>query len=215
MAATVAGMSLAATERAALADALDAAGPDRPTLCGDWTTRDLLAHLLVRERQPWAAPGILVSALAPLTEKAMGSYAGTPWGELVETFRAGPPVWSPYRLPRVDALVNAAEHFVHHEDVRRGAAGWEPRPPDPRRDAELWAIVGRFGKVLYRRSPVGVAVALTDGRRHVVRSGPGLVTIVGEPGELLLHAFGRAAVRVTVEGADADVEAMTAAPRGL
>lgn len=41
-------MSLATTERSAICDAFLAAGPDRPTLCAGWTTRDLLAHLLVR-----------------------------------------------------------------------------------------------------------------------------------------------------------------------
>lgn len=208
-------MSLAATERAALADALDAAGPDRPTLCGDWATRDLLAHLLVRERQPWAAPGILVPALAALTERAMRGYADDPWSELVGLFRSGPPAWSPYRVPKVDALVNGAEHFVHHEDVRRGEPGWEPREPDAVRDAELWAIVGRMGRILYRRSPVGVAVARPGGEQRVVTTGTGLVTITGEPGELMLHAFGRAAVRVEVTGVAADVEAMSAAPRGI
>ena len=45
-------MSLASRERAALSDDLLRIGPDRPTLCEGWKTRDLLAHLLVRERQP-------------------------------------------------------------------------------------------------------------------------------------------------------------------
>jgi uncharacterized protein (TIGR03085 family) len=208
-------MSLAAAERAALADTLDAAGPDRPTLCAGWTSRDLLAHLLVRERRPLAAPGILVPALAPLTERAMRSWADRPWAETVELFRAGPPLWSPYRLPRVDALVNGAEHFVHHEDVRRGEPGWEPRPPDAARDRGIWAILGRAARMLYRRSPVGVTLRRPDGRELPARPGASGVTITGEPGELLLHAFGRSEARVAVEGAQDDVTAMTSAPRGI
>ncbi|MGQ0572693.1 MAG: TIGR03085 family metal-binding protein [Pseudonocardia sp.] len=207
-------MSLAATERAALADTLDA-GPDRPTLCEGWTTRDLLAHLLVRERQPWVAPGILLPVLAPLTERAMNGYAGTPWADMVQAFRSGPPLWSPYRLPRMDTLLNGAEHFVHHEDVRRGSPGWEPREPDARRDRELWAILRRVGKLLYRRSPVGVVAQRPDGTQTVVHDRPGRVAVTGEPGELLLHAFGRSAVRVQVTGAEPDVAAMSGAPRGL
>lgn len=206
-------MSLASAERAAICDAFTAVGPDRPTLCAGWTTRDLLAHLLVRERQPWAAPGILVPALAPITDRAMAGYAATPWQAMVEQLRGGAPIWSPYRIGAVDALVNAAEFFVHHEDVRRGEPGWEPRPADPRRDRELWQVLGRVGRVLYRRSPAGVVLQRPDGAQHVL--GAGVVTLVGEPGELLLHAFGRDAVRVDTRGAPADVAAFAAVARGL
>ena len=52
--------SLARTERAALADLLAQLGPDEPTLCGDWTTRDLAAHLAIRERRPDALPGVAI-----------------------------------------------------------------------------------------------------------------------------------------------------------
>ena len=53
-------MSLASRERAALCDLFAEVGPDAPTLCAGWTTRDLAAHLLVRERRPWASAGIVV-----------------------------------------------------------------------------------------------------------------------------------------------------------
>ena len=84
-------MSLARAERAALCATLDHTDPAQPTLCGDWTTRDLLAHLLVRERQPWSAVGVVVPALAGVTDRAMRGYAGTPWPELVDLLRSGPP----------------------------------------------------------------------------------------------------------------------------
>ncbi|WP_300018960.1 TIGR03085 family metal-binding protein [Pseudonocardia sp.] len=208
-------MSLATEERAAICDEFDRAGPDRPTLCGGWNTRDLLAHLLVRERKPWAAPGILLAALAPVTEHAMASYAGTDWGVMVDELRAGAPVWSPYRIGAVDDLANGAEFFVHHEDVRRGEPGWAPRPPDAARDAQLWALLRRMGRVLHRASPVGIVVRTPGGEQHVLRTGPGLVTVVGEPGELVLHAFGRDAVEVELEGSAADVAALASASRGL
>ncbi|HVL82685.1 MAG TPA: TIGR03085 family metal-binding protein [Pseudonocardia sp.] len=208
-------MSLASDERAAICESFEHAGPDRRTLCAGWTTRDLLAHLLVRERQPWVAPGILVPALAPLTERAMNRYAGTPWREMVSLLRAGPPRWSPYRPGVVDAFVNGAEFFVHHEDVRRGEPGWEPRPPDRARDEPLWALLRRAGRVLYRHSPVGVALRRPDGAQQVVRAGDGLVTVVGEPGELVLHAFGRDAARVELDGAPDDVAAFATASRGV
>jgi uncharacterized protein (TIGR03085 family) len=208
-------MSLATDERAAICDEFDRAGPDRPTLCDGWTTRDLLAHLLVRERKPWAAPGILVPALAPVTEHAMAAYADVEWESMVDELRSGAPVWSVYRIGAVDDFANGAEFFVHHEDVRRGEPGWAPRPPDATRDAQLWELLLRMGRVLHRGSPVGLVVRTPSGRQHVLRTGPGVVTIVGEPGELVLHAFGRDAARVELEGSAADVAALAAGSRGL
>ena len=208
-------MSLARAERAALSDTLDRTDPDRPTLCAGWTARDLLAHLLVRERQPWASVGMFVPALSGVTDQAMRSYADTPWPELVDELRSGPPSWSPTRLPKVDEAVNGAELYIHHEDVRRGAPGWEPRPADDTRDAALWALVTRMGRLLYRRSPVGVAVRRPGGGQAVIKTGPGLVTVEGEPGEILLHGSGREAARVELHGDPADVTALTASPRGF
>jgi uncharacterized protein (TIGR03085 family) len=207
-------MSLASRERAALSDELERVGPDRPTLCAGWTTRDLLAHLLVRERQPWAAAGIAIPALAAVTDRAMGGYRDLAWAEAVQLFRGGPPVWSPMRIGRVDAAANGMEYFVHHEDVRRGEPGWEPREPDEERDGELWAGACRMGMLL-RRCPVGVVLARPSGERHVVKTGPGVVTVVGEPGELVLFAFGRDAARVELQGEPGDIEALTGTPRGV
>jgi uncharacterized protein (TIGR03085 family) len=207
-------MSLASRERAALSDELERVGPDRPTLCAGWTTRDLLAHLLVRERQPLAAAGIMIPALVAVTERAMGGYRDLPWAEAVQLFRGGPQAWSPMRVERVDAAANGMEFFVHHEDIRRGEPGWEPREPDVERDAELWAGARRMGMLL-RRSPVGVVLARPSGERHVVKTGPGVVIVVGEPGELVLFAFGRDAVRVELQGEPDDVEALTGTPRGV
>ena len=207
-------MTLATAERAAICAEFAAVGPDRPTLCGDWSTRDLLAHLLVRERQPWSSGGILVKALEPLTEKAMRGYAATPWAEMIESLRAGPPIWSPFWIGVVDRFANAAEFFVHHEDVRRGEPGWSPRPPDADRDAEVWSIVKRMGSSMHRSSPVGVRLRTPRGREIVARSGRG-VTVVGEPGELLLQAFGRSAVEVEIVGDPDDVVAFGTAGRGF
>lgn len=214
-AASVAPVSLATDERAALSDTLEKLGPDRPTLCEGWTTRDLLAHLLVRERQPWAAPGIVVPALQPLTQKGMAGYADTSWESMIGELREGAPPWSPYRIGKVDEVANGAEFFVHHEDARRGEPGWEPRPSDSGRDEQLWALATRMGRLLLRRSPVGVVLRRPEGAAHVVKSGPGLVTLVGDPGEIVLHLFGRDAARVEVEGIASDVELYKSASRGL
>lgn len=210
-----AGVSLAVDERAAICDEFERAGPDRPTLCEGWTSRDLLAHLLVRERQPWTSPGILVPALASITQNAMDGYSGTAWPNMVDELRKGPPPWSPFRIGKVDEVANGAEFFVHHEDLRRGEAGWELRTSDLDRDAQLWSLLGSMSRILFRRSPVGLVLQRPEGAQQVVATGQGLVTVVGDPGELVLHAFGRDAARVEVTGLPADVEAHRAAPKGL
>lgn len=62
-------MTAASRERAALVNTMRAVGPDGATLCVGWTTRDLAAHLVLRERRPDAAAGILVPALAGYTAR--------------------------------------------------------------------------------------------------------------------------------------------------
>ena len=49
----------------------------------------------------------------------------------------------------------------------------------------------------------------------MIKTGPGLVTVEGEPGEILLHGSGREAARVELHGDPPDVTALTASPRGF
>jgi uncharacterized protein (TIGR03085 family) len=208
-------MNLATDERAAICDEFERVGPDKPTLCEGWNTRDLLAHLLVRERQPWVAPGLVVPALAPVLDRAMRGYADEPWPEMIAQLRAGAPAWSPFRVPKLDEVANSAELFVHHEDVRRGEPGWAPRPPDAARDAQLWDLLAKQGRMLFRHSAPGIVLRRPSGEQQVVKTGPGVVTIVGEPGELVMVAFGREAARVEYEGDAAAVAEVAGARRGI
>ena len=59
----------ARSERLALCRTLERVGPDAPTLCPPWRTRDLAAHLVLRERRPDAAPGIWLRAAAGRTRR--------------------------------------------------------------------------------------------------------------------------------------------------
>src|SRR5690242_20953074 len=102
-------MTAAQRERAALVESMRAVGPDAPTLCGDWTTRDLAAHLVVRERRPDATPGVAVKALSGWTESVQESYAERPYADLVELVRTGPGRLSPFALPGADKLFNTSE----------------------------------------------------------------------------------------------------------
>ena len=49
-----------ALERKQLVDLFDELGPDSPTLLDPWTTRDLAAHLMLREHDYLAAPGLVL-----------------------------------------------------------------------------------------------------------------------------------------------------------
>jgi len=208
-------MSIAATERAALADLFEELGPNEPTLCTGWQTRDLAAHLVLRERRPDAAPGILLKPFAGYTKRVQDTYARRPWRELIELFRAGPPAWWPTRIPAVDAAVNGIEFFVHHEDARRGQEGWTPREPDAARDDALWTGLRRASRMTLRRSPVGLVLHRPEGDEIVVKRGPTTVTVTGEPGELLLFATGRTATKVDFDGDQPAIAAVQGLRRGL
>lgn len=205
---------MAQRERSGLVETMIAAGPEAPTLCGTWTVRDLAAHLIVRERRPDAAPGILLRPLAARLASVQAKTSSRPFDELLESVRTGPPWWSP--LKPVDAVANLSEMFVHHEDVRRAASGWEPRQLAAEDEDRLWKLLRRMGRMAYRKSPVPVTLATPDGRSVVVVSGDGpAVTLTGKPSELLLHAFGREQVRIETEGEPDAVRAVLELDRSI
>lgn len=211
-------MGVATDERRALCDLFEETGPDGPTLCEGWLTRDLAAHLVIREHRYDAAPGIALKALAGHTRRVQDRYAAQPWPELVEQVRRGPAVYWPTRIAALDELVNSVEFFVHHEDVRRARAGWEPRPADESRDAVLWRGLARIGRLTFRRSPVGVLLRRAGGSGEaevLAKRGPSPVVISGEPGELLMFAFGRDQAKIDFSGEQSSVDAVRGLRRGL
>jgi uncharacterized protein (TIGR03085 family) len=204
-------------ERAALTDLMATLGPDAPTLCGGWTTRDLAAHLVVRERRPDIGIGAIVPGLNRWAERArLGLRDGTPWEDLLERLRAGAPAWSPMGNSMTEPAVNLLEFFVHHEDVRRAQPGWGPRALPSRLEDELWTRLQVAGPLMTRRWSAGLTVAAPDGRSLRLRRGEPGVTVSGAPSELVLYCTGRQRVaRVTPEGPADLVEALGAAAFGI
>src|SRR3954447_11286707 len=131
--------SLARTERVALCRTALQVGEDQPTLSGEWTVKDLVVHLLVREGSP-AALGILVKPLEKVLDLEMRRVGRRPFNVLVEKLRHGPPRWSPYAVPKLDATLNTLEYFVHHEDIRRAQPAWTARDLDAESEKLLWAM---------------------------------------------------------------------------
>ena len=197
-------------ERAALSDLFDDVGPDAPTLCGDWTTRDLAAHIVMRERRPDGAVGVIVPPLSGYADKVQASIADADWDDLVDRVRDGPPVWSPTRLSAIDKAVNTIEFFVHHEDVRRTDDDWDERVLDQDLRDDLRTALGRMARLLARGLKVGLILEPTDTSDTtplVVKKGDPEATISGPIGEIVLFMYGRKSQSdVEVSGAATAVE---------
>jgi len=206
-------MTAAQRERAGLVATMSETGPDAPTLCEGWTTRDLAAHLVVRERRLDAAPGIMVPFLAGYTDKVQRQAAtSTGWDELVDKISSGPPLFSPFKV--LDAVANMDEMFIHHEDVRRAQSGWEPRALDAETLSALRRPLSMMARVTMGKVPARVTLLTPDGEKvAVVGSGPDL-TVTGDIGELTLFVAGRDEARLTFSDSQA-AQAVRSARRGL
>jgi uncharacterized protein (TIGR03085 family) len=205
----------ARTERDALADLLDALGPDAPTLDEGWTTRDLAAHVVMRERRPDAAAGIVISPLRRRSERVRASLAAQPFPRLVQLVRH-PPWWSPVSNPLTDALANTLELFVHHEDVRRAQHGWQPRDLPRGQQAALWRPAAAIGKARLRRFPAAILIQAPGYGETSTGAGGDRVRLVGAPGELVLFLTGRQrAARVQVDGPPAIADRLRRARLGV
>ncbi len=187
--------TLAQEERATLCDLFVERGADAPTLCEGWTTGDLAAHLVVRERRPDSGPGLVWPPLAGYTEKVrLAARERMPWPKLVETVRSGPPML----LRPFDGPMNTVEFFIHVEDVRRAQEDWEPREISPALADALWARVGPGGMA----KKVAATIVITSPGRADKQSGTGpILTLAGDPGELTMFGAGRqGAARVDISG---------------
>ncbi len=207
--------------REVLAETLLAAGPDSPTLCEGWQTRDLAAHLYLRERKIAVGLGLLIPSLGKASEKATSKLAAKlkspeAYAELIKTFRGGPPALSPLKIKALDETSNLIEYFVHTEDIRRAGDRWAPRALDEAYSDALWDDLIKRAAFLYRGVDLGIVLVRPTGPRHVAKRAPVSVAIVGEPGELLMHAHGRTSqALVTFEGQPDAVALLQSADIGL
>ena len=206
-----------AVERQQLCDLLDDLGPLAPTLLEPWTTHDLAAHLVLREHDLVAAPGLVVpGAWSRLAERRRLALKETGFTDLVAIVRSGPPPGF-FRIGWVRRVPNLNEFFVHHEDVRR-ANGLGPRTNPPAEDAALFRNVNRARWFLSRRlrgAGLDLAWAGTD-KVISARQGQPTARLRGLPGELLLFLFGRRdAADVEITGSSAAIEAIERTPFGM
>jgi len=205
---------LDARERRELCDLFEELGPDAPTLCEGWSTDDLAAHLVVRERHPTAAGGIMIPALEPRTERFMEREKQGGYARLVDRVRNGPPL-GPFAVPGLRTLLNLQEYVVHHEDVRR-ANGLGPRTDRPELDEALWGNLKRGARLMLRKVH-GATVRLQRPGGDAITTGHGPEAVVtGEPVDLLLYLFGRdAAAQVEITGDPEAQQILARSPKGL
>lgn len=210
-------------QRAALCDLMESLTDDQwaaETVCEGWDAGDVAAHLLVREREPWASAGLLVPPLAWLHESRMSARKATGRAEMLGKLREGPPT---VMTLGIVGRIQVAEDYIHTEDVRRGGAAALPgpvlTPDDGTGDAEveelLWEAVGRFSLQTLGGIDADGTIALADGTRgrayalgsrlarraHEARPDR-TMTVSGPVGELLLFATGRRSAEVSIEGPD-------------
>jgi uncharacterized protein (TIGR03085 family) len=206
----------AQVEREQLCDLFAEVGPGAPTLCDGWDTHHLAAHLVSRE----GSPLVVATALAKRRsgdEVADRLVAERSFEALVGRLRAGPPRLSFFGPAFADRWFNAVEFFVHHEDVRRAAPGWQPRELPSWAEDQLWKGLGFTLSALLRKSPVGAAVRRQDtGEMRIGAKKPGTVVVVGLPSELALFVNGRGSVaEVSLEGEPENVAALSDARLGF
>ncbi|GEP37182.1 TIGR03085 family protein [Nocardioides psychrotolerans] len=207
--------TLARRERHDLCDLALVLGEDAPTLCGEWTAKELVAHLLVREHSPLGALGIAVETFARLTDRAMARLGRRDFAVLVEQLRE--PGLTPYALWPVEVLGNTLEYLVHHEDLRRAQTDWQPRENTPADDDAIWTAIRIGGRALVRPAGVPVRIRRADtGKEVTLRGGAEPVTIIGSPTEVTLFLFGRRQLHdVTFEGPTEKVAALRRAALGF
>ncbi|WP_320067033.1 TIGR03085 family metal-binding protein [Micromonospora sp. RTGN7] len=205
----------ARSERQSLADLMLSLGPDAPTINEGWSVRDLAAHLVVRERRPDAAGGIMLPPLRRYAERVRLRVAAQPFAELVGQVRH-PPVWSPVSNPLTDELANAMEFYIHHEDVRRAQDGWQPRDLPAGLNTLLWRRTAVLGRLALRRFPADLLVQAPGYGELSAGRGGERARLVAAPGELVLFLTGRQRVaRVQVDGPAALAQRLRSTSLGI
>jgi uncharacterized protein (TIGR03085 family) len=220
--------TVARSERHALCDTLSLLGESAPTMCEGWNTRDLAAHLVMRESRPDGAAGVIFSPLAGYTARVQAQIATAPWEDLIDRVRSGPPRWSPLRWDLADRLANTVEFYIHHEDIRRAQTDWTHRLLDPALESELEGALRRIARLLCRKVKAGVILAITGTddtgapastgavRMVTAHKGSPTATLTGPPGELLLYLYGRKTeAKIEISGAPGAIAAVESAKFGI
>lgn len=196
-------MTFSAAQRNKLAQLLIELGPDAPTLCDGWETKDMAAHLWIRENRVDAAAGMFISKLENRLENLTQETLSRNYEDVVKEWAAGPPRW----LKGIDTKMNTMEHFIHYEDVRRANGMTEPQPLSDAANKQLYSALKMLASSALRKSaspvvlhPRGFDRIVTADKKGISANGGDVIRVSGEVGELLLWASGRDVADITING---------------
>ncbi|MFM1905766.1 MAG: hypothetical protein RIT32_562 [Actinomycetota bacterium] len=199
-------LSFSKSERSELAKLFKELGPDQPTLCEGWQTKQLLTHLILRERRPDAAAAIVIPAMGKWRDKVEAGLNTKPYAELVNLFATGPGKLTPFALPNVDNLANLFEFVIHHEDVRRAQSDWKARTDISQLQDEIGKRLPKFAILALRKLPLGVVMVSPAGVQTWLKRGNTVIELHGEPLEILLYISGRQKhAEVSIHGSPAAI----------
>ena len=171
-----------------------ARGPEAPTLASGRTVEELVAHLLVIERHPYGASGLVYPQWAEATRRSRAAERARGFASMVERLRH--PGLMPYLLLNARKLT-ALELAVAHEDLRRADRDWRPRRLSEADDDELWRRLKRAARRLRRTVgiPADMPVVLERSdppkSRKTVRRGRNPLVIKAKPLEIVYALHGR------------------------
>lgn len=173
-----------------LVAALRAVGPEAPTLCAGWAASDLVAHLLVLQRDPIAWPGIGWARFADLTERRMRGALRGGYAAAVERLASRSAViWAMPDDPLQGCRHQLGEYAVHTEDVVR-ANGLPPTTVDAATSDALWVRAVVSARFLQRHSDAGVVFERAGGEQTArVASGSSTRYVIGDPLELMMFTY--------------------------
>ena len=129
--------TFAAAERARLADLLLEKGPHAPTLCGGWSTRDLAAHLWLRESRPDAFAALFIPPLSRHLDRLTADTKRRDYAEVVREWAAGPSALNPMRAAdkhvKIEkaATIKALERAAHKVERASRQGATSRRHPAP------------------------------------------------------------------------------------
>jgi len=189
--------------RREFADVCAEVGPDAPTLCDGWTTRDLVIHMVLIEGRWDSWFGVMLGKRSRIVrdyyDRLVDRERSREWTALVDRIRTGPR-FTPLRSQRVRDRMMPREYLIHTEDVRR-ANGIDVAVSAEAQDVAWTRLPGLAKRFLLTAAPYGLHLRRPDGSTMVIASGTPIATLEGEPLELLLHVFGRTAgTRVELTG---------------
>jgi len=185
--------SIAKSERSGIAETLLKVGPDSATLCSGWTSFDLLIHLILREKRPDAAFGENIPFLKDKSQKLKAAIIAKGFEQAVEDFAKGPKLPSFFALPGVDAVANAFEFIVHHEDLLRAQPDYQIREIPSQQLETLWKWFTKSAPLYFRKAKMGLVLESELGT-YTIKTGKECLTLKGSVIDLILYAFGRKSV---------------------